>query len=174
MVFADSDPLQRGEIVERHLDAAGHQRAEALAEDLIAVERQRAISEPVIGMVAIDDAVAAGGGAGKFQRRLDRLRSGIGEKHLVEMRHIAQQTLGQNAGQCRDVHLDEVGKVAVENLLEGVTDDRMVAAEREHAPATEQVEILPVVAVVKILPCPRRYAWSKPIVLSTRTICSFR
>ena len=30
----------------------------------------------------------------------------------------------------------------------------MIAAEREHAPATEQVEILPVIAVVEILPLP--------------------
>ena len=48
--FRGQSPFERGEIVERHFHAAGHQRTEALAEDLIAVERERAIGQPVIGM----------------------------------------------------------------------------------------------------------------------------
>ena len=44
--------FQRGQIVERNLAPAGDQFAESLAEELIAVDRQRARRQAVEGMVA--------------------------------------------------------------------------------------------------------------------------
>ena len=48
---------------------------------------------------AINDARSPGGGTRKFERRLDGLGSGIGKEDLVEVRDVAQQALGQDAGQ---------------------------------------------------------------------------
>ena len=76
------------------------------------------------GMLAVNDPRLAGRGARKFQRCFDRLRSGIGEEHLLEIRRVAQQALGQYTGQRGNVHLHEIGKFGVEHLLESVADDR--------------------------------------------------
>ena len=48
---------------------------------------------------AIDDARAIGGAAREFDRRLDALGAGIGEEHLVEIRHMLEQPFGEHAGQ---------------------------------------------------------------------------
>ena len=64
---------------------------------------------------------------------------------------MPQQPLGQDAGERRHIHLDEIGQVAVEHVLERVAHMRMVAAEREHAEAAQQVEIAGVGVVKKIL-----------------------
>ena len=143
--------VERGEIVERHADAIRQQRLEAAAEGVIAVQRKRPIGQAMERMAAIGDAGAARRGARELDRGLDRLGAGIGEEHLVEMRHQIEQPVGQDAGERRDVHLHEVGQVGVERALQRGADRRVVAAEREHAEAAQQVEILPVRAVVEIL-----------------------
>jgi hypothetical protein len=45
---------ERGEIVERNAHAARQQGLEAVAEDVVAVERQRAIGEAVESVLAVD------------------------------------------------------------------------------------------------------------------------
>ena len=103
------------------------------------------------GMAAIGDAAAPGGGAGELDRRLDCLGAGIGEEHLVEMRHQREQPLGQDAGERRDVHLHEIRQVGVEHALQRGANRRVVAADREHAEPAQQVEISVVVAIVEVL-----------------------
>ena len=90
---------------------------------------KRAIGQAVKGVIAIDDAGPAGRGARELDRGLDRLGAGIGEKHLVEMRHEREQPLGQQAGERRDVHLHQIGQIGVEHALQRRADRRMVAAE---------------------------------------------
>ena len=147
----DERVVERREIVERHAHAVRQQRLEAAAEDLVAVERERAVGQAVEGVAAIHDAAAPGRGARELDRRLDRLRAGIGEEHLVEMRHEREQPLGQNAGERRDVHLHEIRQVGVEHALQRRANRRMIAADREHAEAAQQVEIAVALAVVEVL-----------------------
>ena len=64
---------------------------------------------------------------------------------------MRDQALGQNAGQRRQIELNEIGKVAVQNALEGVLDGGMVAAKRENAEAAQQIEVTVAVAVEQIL-----------------------
>ena len=62
-----------------------------------------------------------------------------------------QQPLRQNAGERRNVHLHEVREVAVQHALQRVAQHRMIAPDRKHAKAAEQIEIALIVAIVEIL-----------------------
>ena len=66
----------------------------------------------------------------------------------------SQQPLRQNAGERRDVHLHEIGQFGVEHALQRLAQRRMIAADREHAKAAQQVEIACPVAIVEILALP--------------------
>ena len=79
--------FQRRQVIEGDLEALGKKGTEAGPEILVAIQRQRPIGQAVEGVTAIDDTRAAGRGTGKFDRRLDGLGPGIGEKHLVQMGH---------------------------------------------------------------------------------------
>ena len=74
---------------------SGTKRTEAGSEILIAVQRQRAIGQAMKGVTTINDAAAAGRGAGKFYSSFNGFCAGIGKKYLVEMRHEFEQALGQ-------------------------------------------------------------------------------
>ena len=99
----------------------------------------------------MDDPRPAGGRTREFDRRFDCLGAGIGEKDLVEMRRERQQPLGQQARKDRQIHLDEIGQIAVDHAVQGFAQPRMVAADREDAEAAEQIEIAVAGAVVEIL-----------------------
>ena len=136
------------EIVERDFDTPGQQRAEAVAEDLVADQRQRAVGQAVESVAAINDAVATCCRTGKLDGGLDRFGPRIGKEHLFEMGHVAQQALGQDTGKGRHIHLDEVWKVAGEDFPQSVVHDRMVASESEYTPPAQQVEVLKALAIV--------------------------
>ena len=129
----DSACLERREIVERNRGATGQQRLEAAAEIAVVGQRQRAVGQPVECMLAVDDAAAAGGAARELDRGFDGLGAGIGEEHLVEIGHVIEQALGQNAGQRRDVELHQIGQVGVEHALQGLAQHGMVATNGEYA-----------------------------------------
>src|SRR5262249_6161992 len=69
----------------------------------------------------------------------------------VEIGNARNEPFGQYAGERRHVHLDEVGQFRLEDALQGLAYDRMVAADREDAEPAEQVEIARAGAVVEIL-----------------------
>ncbi len=73
--------LQRVEVAEGHSLAPGQQRPEALAEVVVAVERERAEREPVEGVLGVEDPRAAGGRARDLDRGLDRLGAAVGGHH---------------------------------------------------------------------------------------------
>ena len=103
-------------------------------------------------MLAMDDAGTAGGGAGELDCRFHRLGAGIGEKHLVEIRRKADEALRQQSGKRRHVELHETRQFRVEHALERVAQRRVIAPDREHAVAAQQVEIFRALAVEQILP----------------------
>ena len=125
--------LERCEVVERDCGASRQQRLETAAEIRVVRQRQRAVGQAVKGVVAVDDARASGRAARELDRGLDRFGAGIGEKHLVQIWHMLQQTLGQYAGERRDVELHEIGQVGVEHALQRLAQRRMVAANRKNA-----------------------------------------
>ena len=102
-------------------------------------------------MAAMGDAGPAGRGAREFDRGFNAFGAGIGEERLFEMRHAREQALGQNARQRRDIHLNEVGKFAVEHLPQRVVHARIAAPDGEHAESAQQVEIFGALPVPQIL-----------------------
>ena len=142
--------LEREQVVVRDAQALRQQRLKAFAENVVAIERQRAVAQTMEGMFAIDDPGPPGRRTGELDGRLDRFRAGIGKEHLVEIGHPLQEPLGQNSGQHRHVELHQVGQVAVEHAFERLAHVRMIAADREHAEAAEQVQIAGALAVVEI------------------------
>jgi hypothetical protein len=90
-------------------------------------------------------------GARELDGGFDGFRARIRKKNFVEKRDMTQQSLGQDAGQRRDVHLNKIGQVAVEDVFERVAHIRIIAADREDAKAAQQVEIARVGAVEQIL-----------------------
>src|SRR5205085_9154505 len=124
-----------------------------LAEKIGAVDGQGTGRETVERVIAIDDLLATGRTAGKFDRPFDRLRAAVAEEHP---RQAAADVLGQLFGnqsrQSAAAHPDEVGQVLVEQLLEGGLDLRMVASDREDPPSGEQVEILVALVIPEVRP----------------------
>src|SRR5215470_15955859 len=103
-------------------------------------------------MVAVNDPVAAGRGSRKLDGGLDRFGPRICEEHLIEIRHVREQPLGEDAGQGRDIHLYEVGQFGIEDALQRVTQRRMIAPYAEYPEAAQQIEIASALAIVEILP----------------------
>ena len=65
-----------------------------------------------------------------------------------------EQPLGQHAGERRDVELHEIGQVASSTLFSAVAHRRMIAADREHAKAAQEIEIAGAVAIEEVLALP--------------------
>ena len=141
-------PGQGGGVTERDDVGAREQRTEAAAEILPAVEGQRPRREPVEGVVAVEDARALRGGPGELDGALHRLRAGVGEEHALDARvRPGDQLLGQDAREEGAVHLDEVGQIGVEGVVQRPNDCWMAPSQREHTEAGQEVQI-PVSLVV--------------------------
>jgi hypothetical protein len=125
------------EIVEGDRGATRQQRLEAASEVHVVGQRQRAIGQAVEGVGAVHDAWPAGRAAGELDRGLDRLRAGIGEEHLVQIRHIFEQPLGQHAGERRDIELHEIRKFAVKHAFQRGAQRGVVAPNRKNAKSAE-------------------------------------
>ena len=84
-----------------------------------------------------DDAGPPGGATGEFDRGLDGLGAGIGEKHLVQIWHMFEQSLRKHPGQRGDVELHQIRKIGVEDAFQGVAQRRMIAADRKNAKSAQ-------------------------------------
>src|SRR5258707_13298743 len=124
---------------------------ETVPEDAIAIERQGAVGQAVKRMLAIDNSGTASGTAGELDGRLRCLSAGVGKKHLVEIRYELEQPFRQHAGERRDVELDQIGQIRIEDALERFTQRGMIAPDREHAVSAQEVEIFVAFAVEQIL-----------------------
>ena len=91
--------IQRSEIIERNLGAVRQQRTESIAKIVVAVQRQRPIGEAMEGVRAVHQPRAAGSVAREFHRRLDRFFVTVSKEYLVEIRHVSEQLLRQDASQ---------------------------------------------------------------------------
>ncbi len=138
--------LECVEVAEADGVTAGQQRPETLAELGAAVERQRAERQPVEGVLGVQHTWAPGGGACDLDRRLDRLRAGVRRDHRGDaVGGAREQLLGEHAAEQRHPELRQVPGARGHHLLDRCNRLGVVAPDREHAVAAEQVQIaLPV------------------------------
>ena len=134
--------FQRRKIVERNLLRAGEKGPETLAEKVGAVQRQRAGRQSMKPVIAIDNVASTGVAASELDRAFDRLGSTIAEE---DARQIAAGFLGEFLGdepaQHAAFHTDEVGGVALKQLLEDRFHFRVISPQRKDTPTGEQIEI---------------------------------
>ena len=117
-----SSRTQRVDVAEGDLGRR-QERAETVAELGAAVEGEGAGGEPVEGVVGVDDPGPTGGVPGELDGRLDGLGPRVGEEHPLDAVMAAgHQRLGQEAGQQGAVHLDQVGQVGVDGLVQRLLD----------------------------------------------------
>ncbi|CAM5269625.1 hypothetical protein SFIMM107S_07527 [Streptomyces griseus] len=140
---------QRVQIAERH-GRVGEQRGEPVAEAALPVDRQGSGGEPVEGVVAVEDPGLPGGVPGELQRRLDRFRTAVPEENAVQVRAVGQQLLGEQSGQRLAVEAGEVGQLGVQDVVQGLPDDGVVAAQAHDAEAGEHVEVVVALRVPEV------------------------
>ena len=63
---------------------------------------------------------------------------------------LATRALGEESGQDRHVHLHQMRELAVQDVAQDRDQLGVIAAESEHAPAREQVEVAVALAVEQI------------------------
>ena len=133
---------QRIEIAEGDTIAAWQERSEAVAELLVAVQRERAEGQAVEGVACVEDARAPGRRARQLDRGLDRLRAGVGRNHRHDpLGRPRDQLLREQARKHADAELRQVGAVGVEQLVQRGDHVGVVAPDREGAVARQQVEV---------------------------------
>ena len=93
----------------------------------------------------------AGRGAAELDRRLDRLGAGVREEDAVDRGgQPLDERLREPRGDRRDPELDRVRRLRLQVLDQRRLDARVVAPDREHAEAAEQVEVLDAVRVGEV------------------------
>ena len=143
-------PDQRVDVAEGDLGRR-QQGPETVAELPAPVEREGPGGEPVETVVGVDDPVPTGGVPGELDGRLDGLGPRVGEDHPFDTgMGPGHQRFGQEAGQEGAVHLDQVGQVGVDGVVESLLDPGVVPAQGEDSEAGEEVEIAPALGVEEV------------------------
>ena len=99
-------------------------------------------------MIAVQDPAVAGRAAGELQRRLDRLGAAVAEVDAIHPGRAREQLLGEQPREQRQVELHHVGELGVEDVVQRLPDDRVVAPDAVDAEARQEVEIAVAVDVV--------------------------
>jgi hypothetical protein len=105
----------------------------------------------VIGTFLGEDLWAFGGGAGKLEGPFHSLGAGVTKEAGVARRaKFFDESLGEETGEDGAVHLDHIGEIKFENVLDGLLDGGMVATDIEDAVAAKEVEVVLPVEVVEV------------------------
>ena len=102
-------------------------------------------------MLGVQHARASGRRTRDLDRRLDGLGAGVGGDHRRDaVRRTRQQRLGQDPAEQRHAELWQVAGARGHHLLNGLDRLRMVAPDRKHAVAAEQVQVALAVGVDQV------------------------
>lgn len=96
---------------------------------------------------------AFGGGAGELEGAFDGFGTGVAkEAGVARGAKFFDESLGQETGENGAVHLNHIGEIEFEDVLDGFLNGGMVAADIENAVAAEEVEVVLAVEVVEVSP----------------------
>ena len=107
----------------------------------------------MIGTFLSEDLWTLGGSAGELQGAFDGFGARITkEASVARGAKFFDESLGQKAGENGAVHLNHIGEIEFEDVLDGFLNGGMVAADIENAVAAEEVEVVLPVEVVEVSP----------------------
>ena len=133
---------QGRDIPEWHGGGARQEVTEPLTEVRAAVQRECPGTQPMEGVVGVENPRAPRGLPGEFDGRLDGLGARVAEEHPVDVVPAPlDQLLRQETRQESAVHLDHVREVEIDGLVERSLESRMAAPECVDAEPREEVEI---------------------------------
>ena len=105
----------------------------------------------MIGTFLGEDLWTFGGGAGKLEGPFHSLGAGVAkEAGVARGAKFFDESLGEETGEDGAVHLDHIGEIEFEDVLDGLLNRRMVATDIEDAVAAKEVEVVLPVEVVEV------------------------
>jgi len=105
----------------------------------------------VIGTFLGEDLWAFGGGAGKLEGPFHGFGARVAkEAGVARGAKFFDESLGEETGENGAVHLNHIGEIEFENVLDGLLDGGVVAADIEDAVAAKEVEVVLPVEVVEV------------------------
>ena len=110
-----------------------------------------AIGKAVIGAFLSKDAGAFSKGAGELECAFDRFGARVAEEAgIAGGAEFFDKSFGEKAGEDGAVHLDHIGEIEFEDVLDGFLDGGMVTTEVKDAVATEEIEVVLAVEIVEV------------------------
>ena len=107
----------------------------------------------MIGTFLSEDLWAFGGGAGKLEGPFHGFGARVAKEAGIARRaKFFDESLGEETGENGTVHLDHIGEIKFEDVLDGLLDGGVVAADIEDAVAAKEVEVVLAVEVVEVSP----------------------
>ena len=105
----------------------------------------------MIGTFLGEDLWAFGGGAGKLEGPFNGFGARVAkEAGVARGAEFFDESLGEETGENGAVHLNHIGEIEFENVLDGLLDGGVVAADIEDAVPAKEVEVVLPVEVVEV------------------------
>ena len=105
----------------------------------------------MIGTFLGEDLWAFGGGAGKLEGPFHGFGARVAkEAGVARGAKFFDESLGEETGENGAVHLNHIGEIEFENVLDGLLDGGVVAADIEDAVAAKEVEVVLAVEIVEV------------------------
>ena len=109
------------------------------------------IGKAVVGAFLGKDAGAFSKGAGELEGAFDRFSSRVAEEaSIARGAEFFDKGFSEKAGENGTVHLDHVGEIEFEDVLDRFLDGGMVTTEIKDTVAAEKIEVVLAVEVVEV------------------------
>ena len=140
-----------GEVIEFDEFSSREEGTEILTKVARVGDGKGTVGKAVVGAFLSKDAGAFSKGAGELEGAFDCFGSRVAEEAgIAGGAEFFDKGFGEKAGENGTVHLDHVGEIEFENVLDGFLDGGMVTTEIKDAVAAEEIEVVLAVEVVEI------------------------
>ena len=140
-----------GEVIEFDEFGSREEGTEIFTEVARVGDGKGTIGKAVIGAFLSKDAGAFSKGAGELEGAFDRFGSRVAEEAgIAGGAEFFDKGFGEKAGEDGTVHLDHIGEIEFEDVLDSFLDGGMVTTEIKDAVAAEEIEVVLAVEVVEV------------------------
>jgi hypothetical protein len=140
-----------GEVIEFDEFGSREEGAEIFTEVARVGDGEGTIGKAVIGAFLSKDAGAFSEGAGELEGAFDRFGARVAEEAgIAGGAKFFDKGFGEKAGEDGAVHLNHIGEIEFEDVLNRFLNGGMVATEIKDAVAAEEIEVVFAVEVVEV------------------------